>query len=171
MTRAMDAVSVSQKGSEVSHPRNTSFIREERNTWEPKRAKLITNDTLKQRLDFFFLLLFLAGSQHDVFCISHSSAVVIVLSLTSSSGSLPFVPSATCLQSLQTPAGSLRSSRSIPGCQQSQQVFNISGLHWRDAYGWVRAWALNYQLKLMTTTRAPWHWRAESISDPGLTRH
>lgn len=36
----------------------------------------------------FFLLLFLAGSQHALFCILHSSAAVIVLSLTSSSGSL-----------------------------------------------------------------------------------
>lgn len=72
----------------------------------------------------FLLLLFLAGSQHALFCILNSSGAVIVLSLTSSSGSLPFVPSATCLQSLQTPAWSLPSSRSIPGCQQSQQVFN-----------------------------------------------
>lgn len=52
MTRVINAVSVSQKGLEVSHLRNTSFIREEGNKWAPKRAILVTNDTLKLRLFF-----------------------------------------------------------------------------------------------------------------------
>lgn len=61
MTRVIDAVSVSQKGLEVSHPRKTSFIREERNKWEPRRAILITNDTLKKRLVFFSCCSFWQG--------------------------------------------------------------------------------------------------------------
>jgi len=53
----------------------------------------------------------------------------------------------------------------------SLPCFYSNAFHQRDTCCWMRAGALKYQLKLTTTTRAPWYQRTLSTPGPGLTRH